>query len=190
VKEAYKHRLIGAAILGAAAVLFLPSFFKDQQQYRVDTDSQIPQRPQITAVDFSEPVQPQDIQPAPAPETMFVPEEAPPVAPVPISSSRAEVKPSTENTDSLADMPLNADGLPNAWVIQVASLSSKEAATKLRDQLQSQGYKAYVRSIKVGTGEAHRIFIGPKLDKAEAQQLKKELDKKLKVNSLVLPFKP
>jgi DedD protein len=189
VKEAYKHRLIGAAILGAAAVLFLPSFFKDQQQYRVDTNSHIPMRPQITAVDFSEPVQPQDIQPAPAPETMFIPDAPQAIQEAP--SSRAEVAPlPADTTNSVPDMPLNTDGLPNAWVIQVASLSSKEAATKLRDQLQNQGYKAYVRSIKVGTGEVHRIFIGPKLAKAEAQQIKQQLDKKLKVNSLVLPFKP
>lgn len=184
MKEAYKHRLIGAAILGAIAVLFLPSFFKDQQQYQVDTESQIPLRPQITAVDFDEPSQPADVQPAPAPETMFVPEVATQTSPA--------VTPPAVGTasESVPDMPLNADGLPDAWVLQVASLSSNASAVKLRDQLQSQGYKAYIRSIKIANGEAHRVYIGPKLDKAETLQLKQEVDKKLKVNSLVLPFKP
>jgi len=55
VKEALKHRVIGAAVLTAIAVLFLPSFFKDQKAYDVDTRSQIPDRPSITAVDFDEP---------------------------------------------------------------------------------------------------------------------------------------
>lgn len=185
MKEAYKHRLIGAAILAAIAVLFLPSFFKDQQQFQVDTNSQIPLRPQITAVDFNEPVQPQDIQPAPAPETMFVPEENP-VADV----ANNAIPPADKDSAPVPEMPLNTEGLPDAWVLQVASLSSKESATKLRDQLQSQGYKAYIRSLNVASGEAHRIYIGPKLDKSEAQRLKQEVDKKLKVNSLVLPFKP
>ena len=85
-------------------------------------------------------------------------------------------------------MPLNTQGLPDAWVIQVASLSTLEAATKLRDQLQADGYKAYVRS--VADKKIHRVYIGPKLNKAQALALKTELDKRLKVSSLVLPFKP
>lgn len=194
MKEAYKHRLIGAAILGAAAVLFLPSFFKDKQQFQVDTDSHIPLRPQIAAVQYSDPIQTQDVQSAPAPETMFLPAETPTsgVDPLPAADSESVKAASAleESKGSVPEMPLSPDGLPDAWVIQVASLSSKEAAIKLRDQLQSQGYKAYVRSLTIGTSEAHRIFIGPKLDKAEAQQLKRELDKKLRVTSLVLPFKP
>lgn len=185
MKEAYKHRLIGAAILGAVTVLFLPSFFKDKQQFQVDTESHIPLRPQITAVDFDEPSQPADVQPAPAPETMFVPET--------VTETSQSAKPpavAAVDADPVPDMPLNAEGLPDAWVLQVASLSSKESAAKLRDQLQSQGYKAYMRSIKIASGEAHRVYIGPKLDKAETLKLKQDVDKKLKVNSLVLPFKP
>ncbi|HEY8941198.1 MAG TPA: SPOR domain-containing protein, partial [Cellvibrio sp.] len=64
MRESVKHRLIGAAVLAAIAVLFLPSFFKDRQQYQVNTESQIPGRPSITAVDFNEPVQPEGIESA------------------------------------------------------------------------------------------------------------------------------
>lgn len=204
VKEAVKHRLIGAAVIAAVAVLFLPSFFKDRQAYQVDTESQIPERPSITAVDFNEPQQVEGIEPAPSPETMFVPEEAEALPTEVAKEIAKEVKAtstlssagaqssiaSKASTPAVAEMPLNAQGLPNAWVIQVASLSNSEAATKLRDQLQSEGHKAYIRVVDSGGSKIHRVFIGPKLDKAEATSLKSQVDKRFNVKSLVLPFNP
>jgi DedD protein len=201
VRESVKHRLIGAAVLAAVAVLFLPSFFKDRQQYQVDTSSQIPGRPSITAVAFNEPTRPEGIEPAPAPETMFLPDESealPAVQIPPPEPAAVQVASSAQSTSSIATtivtsvpvMPLNAQGLPDTWVIQVASLSVQAAANKLRDQLQADGHKAYVRAVPGASATAYRVFIGPKQDKAEAIAIKTQLDKRLKVNSLVLPFKP
>ena len=203
MRESVKHRLIGAAVLAAIAVLFLPSFFKDRQQYQVDTSSQIPGRPSITAVDFNEPVRPEGVEPAPAPETMFVPEESesvvaaqlppaePTVAAAIVSSSGQSISSTAAVIQtSVPEMPLNAQGLPDTWVIQVASLSAQASANKLRDQLQADGHKAYVRSVATANATIYRVFIGPKQDKAQALAIKSQLDKQLKVNSLVLPFKP
>lgn len=193
MREAVKHRFIGGAILVAVAVLFLPSFFKDRQQYQVDTDSQIPQRPQITTVEFNDPSSPEGIEPAPAPETMFVPDESTAVTASSVavssvaSSSVALPEPVAPTVPTLN---LNKQGLPEAWVLQVASLSSEAAANKLRDQLTAQGYKAYVRASSSGATQVYRIYVGPNLDRAQVQDTKQKLDKQLKVNSLVLPFKP
>lgn len=200
MKEALKHRLIGAAVIAAVTVLFLPSFFKDRQAYQINTESQIPDRPSITAVDFNEPEQVDDIEPAPAPESMFMSEES---AALPTEAVK-EVDPVTETssagtqssiaskavTPAVAAMPLNAQGLPDAWVIQVASLGNGEAAIKLRDQLQREGHKAYIRSVDGGNSKIHRVFIGPKLDKAETLALKAQIDMRFNVKSMVLPFNP
>lgn len=199
MRESVKHRLIGAAVLAAIAVLFLPSFFKDRQQFQVDTRSQIPGRPSITAVDFNEPEQPEGIEPAPAPETMFVPDEvesALPENPPLDSSTGFSIKASTvsssapANHNKAAPAEVATQILPEGWVIQVASLSLQEGANKLRDQLQSEGHRAYVRPVPLGEKTVYRVFIGPKQTKAEAMTLKTQLDARLKVNSSVLPFKP
>lgn len=193
MREAVKHRFIGGAILVAVAVLFLPSFFKDRQQYQVDTDSQIPQRPEITTVEFNDPSSPEGIEPAPAPETMFVPDES-----TAVTVSSAAISSAASSSVALPEpvaptvptLNLNKQGLPEAWVLQVASLSTEAAANKLRDQLTAQGYKAYVRASSSGATQVYRIYVGPNLDKAQVQDTKQKLDKQLKVNSLVLPFKP
>lgn len=202
MRESVKHRLIGGAVLAAIAVLFLPSFFKDRQQYQVDTSSHIPGRPSITAVDFSEPQRPEGIESAPTPETMFVPDEdesisvdqIPPTEQASIAStasSSVQLSSASAITGAAVPViPLNSQGLPDTWVIQVASLSAQAAANKLRDQLQADGHKAYVRSVPTANATIYRVFIGPKQNKSEALAIKSQLDKHLKVNSLVLPFKP
>jgi DedD protein len=67
-----KQRLVGAFVLAAIAVIFLPSFVKENQPYRVDQHSRVPVQPDITPIRFNPPETPQDIEPAPAPETMFL----------------------------------------------------------------------------------------------------------------------
>jgi len=204
VKDALKQRLVGAVILAAIAVIFLPSFFKEQQVYTIDTDTQIPDQPAVASTEFNAPEQVADIQPAPAPETMFQPPVVEQVPPEPdlhgqhaneavhATPEAKTPEPATTDTgdESVPQLSLNADGVPSAWVVQVASLTNKAAANKLRDELQADGHKAYVRSIATANGTVTRVFIGPKLDKAEAQAVKAQIDERLKVKSLVRRFEP
>ena len=206
-----KHRLIGAAVLAAVAVLLLPSFFKEKSEYQVSTKSQIPAQPKVVAEEFQTPQPVANIEPAPAPETMFIPTE--PVSelpsetpasglPVTATSSTARVSSaastksvgspsaSAQTTTFVPAMPLNQKGLPDAWVVQVGSFTTKEAANKLRDDLQADGQKAYVRTTISGNTAISRVYIGPKLDKNQALALKEQMDRRLKVKSMVMRFQP
>jgi DedD protein len=203
VRYTLKHRLIGAAVLAAVAVLLLPGFFKEKKEYQVNTKSQIPARPTIVAEEFKPPQPVPNIEPAPAPETMFVPSEhdqpAMNIDSVAIASSVAATKTSvaanqvsaaSAQVSSVPALPLNHQGLPDAWVVQVGSFTTKEAANKLRDDLQADGQKAYVRTTTTGSNSISRVYIGPKLDKNQALALKEEMDKRLKVKSMVMRFQP
>ena len=197
-----KHRLIGAAVLAAIAVLLLPSFFKEKKEYQVNTKSQVPARPNIVAEEFKAPQPVPNIEAAPSPETMFVPPEAAqqqPTVESSASSSVAAVKTSAATkvagasaaqVSSVPAMPLNHQGIPDAWVVQVGSFTTKEAANKLRDDLQADGQKAYVRTTTTNGNSISRVYIGPKLDKNQAVALKEEMDKRLKVKSMVMRFQP
>lgn len=171
--ERLKHRLLGATILIALGVLLLPGFFRDKEAYTVNTNSQIPAKPSITAVDFDGPTPVENIEPAEDPTTMFVPDEPVNIAASSVASSVAAV------TD-----------LPEAWVVQVGSFGQKEAAEKLLKTLQSEGHKAYLRSVITDKGTMHRLFVGPKIDKEDAIKTKSIIDKKLKVDARIYPYKP
>lgn len=189
MKDSLKQRLVGAVVLAALAVIFLPGFLKEQQIYQVDTDTQIPPQPTVPHVDFQAPQQVLDVEPAPAPETMFLPPEPEPASATELSVAVESPQPSSNNTGILTRTS-GDEGIPEAWVVQVASLGNKTAANKLRDELQAEGHKAYVRSITTAKGSITRVFIGPKLSKAEAMAVKAQVDKRLKVNSLVRSFEP
>ena len=194
-----KHRLIGAAVLAAIAVLLLPSFFKEKKDYQVNTKSQIPARPTMVAEEFKPPQPVPNIEPAPAPETMFVPTEAAPETAATATSSIAASSAGpvekasaavAAQVSSVPAMPLNSQGLPDAWVVQVGSFSTRESANKLRDELQADGQKAYVRTTTSGGNSISRVYIGPKLDRAQAQAVKEQMDKRLRVKSMVMRFQP
>jgi len=196
VRYTLKHRLIGAAVLAAFAVLLLPSFFKEKKDYQVNTTSQIPARPHVMAEEFKPPQPVPDIEPAPAPETMFVPTE--PVTEQAVATTSVAASVSSQDASakvaaavsSVPAMPLNQQGLPDAWVVQVGSFTTKEAANKLRDDLQADGQKAYVRTITSNGASISRVYIGPKLDKNQALALKEQMDRRLRMKSIVVRFQP
>lgn len=124
MKEAHKHRLVGAAILAAVGVLFLPSFFKDRQDYAVDSASQIPARPSITAVEFSDPESPANIPVAPVPEDMFQSGESVSLPP-PVADTATEPPPH-QTTLPVSDQDLIEKSVP---AVKNTSLSASAAGT-------------------------------------------------------------
>lgn len=194
MNDGLKQRLVGAVVLAALAVIFVPSLLREQQPEPVDTRTQIPERPAIEPLAFEVPQQPDNIEPAPAPDTMFLPED--PGQPVhddlELDSEVREPTEQPEESDKSAtpDKEQLAEQGVQAWVVQVASFSNSETANKLRDRLQEQGYKAYVRSVAIGSGTVSRVYIGPKLKRAEAESIKSAVDQSLRVDALVLKFQP
>lgn len=209
MNEVLKQRVIGALVLVGVAIIFLPSFFKERRPFQVDMTTQIPARINVAPVIIDEPSSPQGIEPAPVPETMFLPEsnqvviedlealQAEPAETVPVPqptktpsqsvtapvSTVAPIKSSTSKSEAPASTA-------KAWVIQVASLRSAPSAKNLRDKLQKRGYRAYIRVVSTNSGSVSRVFIGPKLNKEAALDIKEKVDSLFKVNSLVLIFKP
>jgi len=211
VNVVLKQRLVGAIVLVAVAVIFLPSILRQQQPEPVDTRSQIPDAPALESLSFAVPEPPPAINPAPEPETMLVPEESTqPVVesleqlaePAPDQTSgtassqtpdheSSPAQPSQNSPQTEMAAPADSDTSDRAaWVIQVASLSSSESARGLRDRLQEQGYKAYVRSVTISGKEVSRVYIGPKLERSAADAIKADIDRQLQVNALVLRFQP
>ena len=170
--DGLKQRLVGAVVLTAAAVLFLPVLFDREVRRPVDTSSQIPPAPGLVPLETREPVRPQGIVAAKEPQQMFQPDAGAPVDETP------------------APKRLDPQGIPVAWVVQVASFSSEKRARELRERLIADGYKAYTRAVTTTKGPAIRVFVGPKIDKQSAWTVKQELDKALDVETLVLRFRP
>lgn len=81
-----------------------------------------------------------------------------------------------------------AVALPEAWVVQVASLSSRDKADELVKKLRQKNYRAVVHQ----QGSVWKVVVGPELRKEVAESIKSRLaaDADLKLNGWVQAYKP
>ena len=206
--KVFKQRMVGALVLIALAVIFLPMLFSRQDEQRqVQVDA--PTAPQA-------PVMPQvQVEPVPVPEPQVIeqepelpveqavvaaPKPAPAPAPAPVapvvSKPVAPAKPpAVTPAQTVAQPPAKLDttqkrvdpnGLPISWSIQLVSLSNRASADNLQKTLLNQGYNAYVRS----SGGMNRVFVGPLLERAEADRMRDILDKQQNLKGFVVRFQP
>lgn len=215
-----KQRMVGALVLVALAVIFLPMLFTKEDELR-QVQVEAPQAPAVPALPQVqvEPVQvpePQVIpessvanQPVTAPSTPIAPVPSAPVAetpkpttplPTPAPATKpapapavaaAPAKPAAAPAPVPAATQASANkvdpnGLPVSWSVQLASLSNRASADSLQKTLRSQGYNAYVRS----ADGMNRVFVGPVIERAEAERLRDVISRQQKLKGFVVRFQP
>ncbi|MBD9415123.1 SPOR domain-containing protein [Pseudomonas sp. PDM16] len=193
-----KQRIIGALVLVALAVIFLPMLFSREDELRqvsVDAPS-MPEKPIMPEVALEpvvvpEPVAEDEVPPVePVPQTPTEPIAAP-TQPVVEPQAQAQAKPpaATPAPTQAATKPvsgLDANNLPVSWSVQLASLSSRAGAEKLQQTLRSGGYNAYIRSFD----GMNRVFVGPVIERAEADRLRDLLNRQQNLKGFVVRFQP
>ncbi|NIB41326.1 hypothetical protein HBA55_17115 [Pseudomaricurvus alkylphenolicus] len=193
--DGLKQRLVGAAVLGALGIIFIPVLFDNEQRRTVDRTSQIPPAPTIAPLEIKPPTRRDDIEPVKPAAEMYqlLPEEAGPVAESrPLGESKPAAVPEAIKPPSSTGKKavLDEQGVPKAWAVQVASYKTPERANVLRDQLLADDYPAFSRTLKTSKGVVTRVYVGPKINRDKAGQLKRELDKALSLETLVVKFSP
>lgn len=202
LEKGLKQRMVGALVLVALAVIFLPMLLSRQDEMRrVVVDA--PEMPQAPAVPEMI-VEPADVaEPQALPEEPVAPEsEAPQMVEVPVQPTTTQkpaapvepAKPAAVPAPASAPVAaaskpesrLDANTLPISWSVQLASLSSRPGAENLQKTLRSQGYNAYIRSFD----GMNRVFVGPLIERAEAERLRDQLNRQHKLNGFVVRFQP
>ena len=189
MNDGLKQRIIGALVLIALCVIFIPVIFDEERIVPVDRKTQIPPAPLISpiplppaperpepkdpiiskAVDGRFEIEDSDAKPSPKPES---------------ESSSSPAKPSPRPTK------VGSASLAKGWVLQVGSFSSLKRAEALREELIADGYQSFIRSVSTDSGERSRLFIGPTINKDDVYRTKTVIDEKYQVQSIVLRFKP
>ncbi|QJI30006.1 SPOR domain-containing protein [Pseudomonas sp. ADAK18] len=211
--SAYKQRMVGALVLVALAVIFLPMLFSRQDEQRqvvveapaapqapvvpqvqvepvvVPEPQALPQEPVPTDEELAEqqapsmPVQPSApvVKPAPAAPAVVVKPAVPAPAPKPVVP-----QPAAPGKPDVGQSRIDPNGLPISWSVQLASLANRESAESLQKTLRSQGYNAYIRS----ADGKNRVFVGPLIERAEADRLRDLLGRQQNLKGFVVRFQP
>ncbi|MFV8816645.1 SPOR domain-containing protein [Haliea sp. E17] len=215
-----KQRLVGALILVALGVVFWPIIFVEPNAPVATDGRTVPPRPQLDTSPLPAPDDsalrelPAPQAEAPVPEDELVdlqPESgagagsepsagqgddsaggaADVTAPEPAPTVAAAPPEAGETRGSAPVKPeLDAEGIPIAWVLQVASVSEAERADALRSELLAMGHKAYIKKIRSGGKTWYRVSVGPKVEKARLEAARSEIDAKFGVTSLVVRYYP
>jgi DedD protein len=181
MNESMKQRLVGALVLLALATVVLPILFDFDGAYTVDTRSTIPAAPDIQSIEIEKAGPLKSATAVASHEEMFR-----------FDKSREVVERSASDGGDLQDQPsgLNAEGIPRAWIVQVASFTDIEKAQILNQQLLDDGYKAYSRRVLIGGEANYRIYVGPKVAKQTMLEQQQAIERKYKLKTLLLVFEP
>lgn len=205
-----KQRMVGALVLIAVAVIFLPMLFTREDETR-QVQVEAPSAPQAPAVSQVK------VDPVPVPEPQVLPQEpvpgdadmgsnnqppAMPIAPAPTAPATAPASkpaakpapapapaataPAPASAKPAAPAGVDANGLSISWSVQLASMSNRANADNLQKTLRTQGYNAYIRT----ADGVNRVFVGPLIERAEADRLRDQLDKQQKLKGIVVRFQP
>lgn len=180
-----KQRMVGALVLVALAVIFLPMLFSrpdDVRQVVVDAPP-MPATPVMVPTDLEPVVVP---EPEPLPEDPLTSSESMPSGSQTASIQATDQPVVTTPPEKTSEVRLDANTLPVTWSVQLASLASKSSAEALQQKLRSKGYNAYVRSFE----GKNRVLVGPVVERAEAERLRDQLGRQQNLNGFVVRFEP
>jgi cell division septation protein DedD len=73
------------------------------------------------------------------------------------------------------------------FAVQLAAFSNPADANALRDRARAAGFSAFTETVKTDKGTLTRVRIGPVTDRAEADQLKAQVQSRLGIAGIVRP---
>ncbi|HEY9041485.1 MAG TPA: SPOR domain-containing protein [Rheinheimera sp.] len=172
---AFKHRLLGTAILVMAGIIFLPDLLDGEKQVVKDDFKVIPNRPEFQGVQqqqvrepevFSEAeaeitAQPVDEQPLDAGDNGAT-EELPAQQYAQVTAPVAEKKAQPQTNAALSQA---------GWVVRVGSFSKEQNANALVAKLRQAGFVTFTRNITSSDGvRLTSVLVGPELRKEKLEQ--------------------
>ena len=136
----------------------------------------------------------------PSPRTQADPEALKPQAPgkpsvaAPPKAESAKPKSAVEATPQKSKPA--APGAPKpvpkgltSWVVQVAALSTPEAAQKLELDLRNKGFHAFVEKVEGPARTLWRVRVGPEVERARADVLATDVRKRTGLDAVVRKYR-
>jgi DedD protein len=200
-----KQRLVGAIVLVALAVIFIPMILNGEKDddFLKNTDN-IPVKPDrikdIRQIEIKQPTKPVDTAPLRIPVDEHSGEGAT-VTPKSTQNSTVNRKPVKSQTPAKTTTTLQettkavpkkktiqtpATKLALAWAVQVGSFSKQKNAINFRDNLRKKGFKTFVEKIETKGQSTYRVRVGPFIKRQQAENSLKLLQDKHKIKSLLV----
>ncbi len=177
--ERIKYRLTGAVVAVSLAIIFLPMLFDGAGVPDIPFEVDMP-APPVSAV---------DPLPGRSEEAWAFVDEVEQLRER-FDRSPALIGQPEHRAIGLDEASSGADpqGVPLAWSVQLASFLREDNAVGLRDQLQQDGYNAYLVRIRDGETVRTQVAVGPRVSREEVRALRQELLERYELEGLIVRF--
>lgn len=213
--KALKQRMVGAVVLIALGVIFIPMLLdtSSEEEGTRSVELDIPAAPDRDYRSRLLPLDERDARPAgesvgQVARESETAESAPPESePSPrgeaetpesaTTGSVTEQTPAGEAPDSGEAEPEPVEAEPRAteepasqplgnWFVQVGSFGQEANATELRDRLRSAGYTAFVETSTVEGQTKHRVKVGPEMERSSAERQRDRIQAEFDLKGIVV----
>lgn len=213
--DGLKQRVVGALVIVSLAVIFLPMIFDEPHQPTKTQLIPIPVQSELPVITLNAPQKPKFkiIEPSDEVVSDSTPEHVEVKGKV-VESSATQVVTSNsaidvenekassgttiaekqevvkvETAEKSTSSVFKEKELSNVWMVQLGTFGNHKNAYNLRDSLRKDGFDGHTTKVDKDGKQLVRVFSGPYADKAYADKVKKQLDKKFKLKTLVVHFK-
>jgi len=198
-----KQRLVGTLVLVALGIVFWPLIFAPPESSREPLVlGPMPDPPQIDRSPIAPPEDFRHSVESSLPDTTVLSAEEQSLAdditlldetaPEDNLDELAQLTDALESTErvvpSATEPLIDAEGLAQFWVLQVATVSSQDRAETLVSGLRERQYKAFSRQFQKEGKTLYRIQIGPNVERQRLENIKPEVDRALAVESQILRY--
>lgn len=205
MEQKLKERLVGAAVLVAVAVIFIPIIFTDSQDTEVILGSNIPEKPETNFNSRIVPVIESDDEPSSAPndlekveseniesgksqnDAMVTEQKVVAEKVISASENKAE-KQAIEQKQATTEAEGSTTVGLSAWIVQLGSFTEEDNAQSLNTKLRKAGYPSFVEPIKKDGKISYRVRVGPEIKRSEADALLKKLKDKMQLDGIVVSY--
>jgi len=194
-KAQLKQRIVGAIVLVALGVIFIPMVLNRDDSNTGITGSNIPLQPrELEQLAKQTPPAPPPAPVVPAETHQLVDKDTPPLPQATPSLEQENSTPTKSESpapDTSKDKPVMPDQTvkTRGWVVQVASFTDRNKALHLRDTLRKAKFNCFVESVTGKRGTLYRVRVGPVIKRQEADHIQARLTKQLKLKgTLVMAY--
>jgi DedD protein len=194
VDRQLKQRVVGAAVLVALCVVFIPIFLDNGAlDTTVPDASGIPPAPDG---DFSSRVIPLSEEKIDELEAQAGEPPRSPVAETSEHIAAAPEVPAGEVAALIVDETVPGAGGGDsprtgvvAWSVQLGSFSNDDNARRLIEKLRDEGFPAYLERRLEQDGSVFKVRVGPEIRREDAERLRARLEQKFALKGIVLRYR-
>lgn len=190
-----RHRIVGAIIVVALAVIFIPMILSNRETPADRTDASN-LAPRDTAVEENKVA----VTKLPLPESTNAKTDPAPAAapasdkpaemtaPTEVKEAKAAATPTASAPAKTAAAKIDAKAPGGGWVVQVGTFSNTANAARLEKKLRAEGQPLLVERISLEGGKAVRLRVGPFRERDAALKARDRIHKEVGVKGVVLAY--